>query len=97
MISSSGSNFMNWSPKNSTGSCNDSDPFIAPDRWAETEGDGAMIEGIDRGRVLVWLSNGRLPEGREEPMSFDARALYSLLATYFSHRDYYPGSKGKID
>ncbi|MEP2986392.1 MAG: hypothetical protein ABJN39_06095 [Sulfitobacter sp.] len=81
---------MNWTPKKSVGLCNDSDPFIAPHRWAEIKGDGAIIEGIDHGRVLVWLSDGRLPEGRKEPMSFDARALYSLLATYFSHRDYYP-------
>ena len=86
---------MNWPPKQNAGYNNDSDPLIPPDRWAETDGDGAIIEGIDSGRLLVWLSGGGLPEGRKEPMSFDARALYLLLSTYFGHQDYDPGEDGE--
>tara|TARA_R100000655_G_scaffold56192_5_gene94349 strand:+ start:106 stop:381 length:276 start_codon:yes stop_codon:yes gene_type:complete len=84
---------MNWSPQKCPGYNNASDSIISPEQWAETEGDGALIEGIDAGRLLIWPSGGIPLEERTKPMSLDARALYALLATYFSHQDYYPGER----
>lgn len=84
---------MNWSPQKCPGYNNASDSIISPEQWSETEGEGALIEGIDAGRLLIWPSGGTPLEGRAKPMSFDARALYALLATYFSHQDYYPDER----
>lgn len=82
---------MSWSPQKCPGYNNASDSIISPEQWAETKGEGALIEGIDAGRLLIWPSGGTPLADRVKPMSFDARALYALLAAYFSHHDYYPG------
>ena len=86
---------MALAPKKSTGYNNASDKIISQDDWARTEGDGVIIEGINDERLYIWLTGGLLPEGRKEPMSVDARALYALLATYFGHLDYDPGADGE--
>lgn len=86
---------MTWSPKPPIGYNNESDKIISQDDWSQTEGDGVIIEGIEDGRLLIWLSGGGLPEGRKEPMSLDARELWGLLSRYFGHVDHNPGDDGE--
>lgn len=86
---------MVWSPKKTTGYYNDSGKLISQDDWARTEGDGIIIEGIDNGRLYIWLTGGTLPQNRNEPMSLDARELYILLSKYFEHQDHDPSEDGE--